>query len=252
MELFQHLKTIIKHPSILRPYKRIILLSHMRANTSLFGHLLGSNPEIEGYYELHMGYYSWKSFIRQKLIYFAEHSPKKTATYMFDKVLHNEHYVNPNIVSHDDIVIIMVREPIATIESIQKLFLRVDPNHENTKAEYARAYYIKRLEQLVNCAEKFKGKYYFLNADQLTQSPDSILSGLSKALKLKKPLNKKYQIFKKTGSIGAGDSSENMIKGEIQAKNISPVTYTDTDKVLGDIYQQSIHKLSALAKQVIN
>jgi len=33
----------------------------------LLSHIFGSNPEVEGYYELHMGYYSWKSLLRQKL-----------------------------------------------------------------------------------------------------------------------------------------------------------------------------------------
>jgi len=49
----------------------------MRANTSLFGHILGSSPEINGYYEMHISYYSWKSLIRQKLIYLENHQFKK-------------------------------------------------------------------------------------------------------------------------------------------------------------------------------
>jgi hypothetical protein len=252
MELFQHLKTILRHPSILRPYKRIILLSHMRANTSLLGHVLGSNPQIEGYYELHIGYYSWKSFIRQKLKYFSEHSPKKNATYMFDKVLHNEHYVNPDVFSSDDIVIIMVRDPISTIKSIQKLFLKVDPSHENTNPENARAYYISRLEQLINLAKKLQGQYYFLNADDLTQSPDSILDFLTKKLELKTPLSKKYNLFKNTGVKGTGDSSENMVKGEIQAKMLTPVNYADVDTELGQIYQKAIEQLSNLSLNTSN
>ncbi len=247
MELFQHLKTILRHPSILRPYKRITLLSHMRANTSLLGHVLGSNPQIEGYYELHIGYYSWKSFIRQKLKYFSEHSPKKDAVYLFDKVLHNEHSVNPSVFSSDDIVIIMVRDPIATIKSIQKLFLKVDPFHEYTNAENARTYYISRLEQLVTLAKELQGQYYFLNADDLTQSPDSILDYLTKILELKTPLSKKYKMFKNTGVKGTGDSSENMVKGEIQAKVITPINYSEVDVELGELYQEAIEKLSNLS-----
>jgi len=252
MELFQHLKTIIRHPSILRPYKHILLLSHMRANTSLFGHLLGSNPEIEGYYEMHIGYYSWKSFIRQKLKYFAEHTPKKNAVYMFDKVLHNEHHINTDILTNNDKIIIMVREPLATIKSIQKLFSKVDPTHEYNNEEYAKAYYIARLDELVKLAKALKGRYYFLNADDLIQSPDSVLKSLSQNLSLNKALTKTYKMFKNTGKKGAGDSSSNMVKGEIQAKEIKPVNYANVDAELGKLYHSAIYKLKDYAINVIN
>ncbi|MGV8991151.1 MAG: hypothetical protein ACOH1Q_07075 [Thiobacillus sp.] len=33
-------------------YARISLLSHMRALSSLAGHILGSHPQINGYYEM--------------------------------------------------------------------------------------------------------------------------------------------------------------------------------------------------------
>jgi hypothetical protein len=38
------------------PNARIFLLSHMRAYTSLAGYILGSHPQINGYYEMHLGY----------------------------------------------------------------------------------------------------------------------------------------------------------------------------------------------------
>ncbi|TCS68990.1 hypothetical protein EDC61_1225 [Sulfuritortus calidifontis] len=40
-----------------RPHARIFLLSHMRAFTSLAGHILGSHPQINGYYEMHISYW---------------------------------------------------------------------------------------------------------------------------------------------------------------------------------------------------
>jgi len=57
----------------------------MRANTSLFGHILGSSPEINGYYEMHISYYSWKSLIRQKLIYLENHQFKKFQIFILIK-----------------------------------------------------------------------------------------------------------------------------------------------------------------------
>lgn len=249
MAIIQHIKTFIANPKILRPYKRIVLLSHMRANTSLFGHILGSNPEIEGYFELHIGYYSWKSLIRQKLIYFTDHKAKPSARYIFDKVLHNEHDVNLNVFRKKDVVIIMVREPLATIESIQKLYAKVNPTHELNNHEKAKAYYMERLNGLVDLASQCKHGYYFINANDLTQSPDTTLKYLTDFLQLKKPLSKKYQLFKNTGKSKAGDSSENMTKGEIQAKEIAPVDYSSRDIELGEYYNKAV---SFLCKNAIN
>ncbi len=65
------LGALITNPPLVLQHRNIFLLSHMRANTSLFGHLMGSHPEVEGYYEMHIGYHSWRSLWRQKLLHFA-------------------------------------------------------------------------------------------------------------------------------------------------------------------------------------
>ena len=102
--MFTHFKTLIRHPTLLRRYEQIFLLSHMRANTSLLGHILGASPEIEGYYEMHIGYHSWRSRWRQKLLHFAQHKPKRRGRYMFDKVLHNDHAIAPMFLQSSKII----------------------------------------------------------------------------------------------------------------------------------------------------
>jgi len=47
------------------PYARVFLLSHMRAFTSLAGHILGSYPQINGYYEMHLSYEDAAALDRQ-------------------------------------------------------------------------------------------------------------------------------------------------------------------------------------------
>ncbi|MDN4504235.1 hypothetical protein QX776_17640 [Alteromonadaceae bacterium BrNp21-10] len=224
-ELLTHLKTILSRPSILKPYKRILLLSHMRANTSLFGHILGSNPEVEGYYELHIGYYSWKSFIRQKLLYFASHSPKPSAKFMFDKVLHNEHHVDANLFKHSDKLIFSLRHPASTIPSLMKLYDKVDPTHEYATVEGATAYYSERLNGLMALSSQLEGQYYFFEAEDLVERPDELLSSLSKWLNLKHPLSKEYKTFNKTGEKKSGDSSDNLKQGQIVKK-------VDSEKII--------------------
>jgi hypothetical protein len=49
----------------LSDYARIFLLSHMRAYTSLAGHILGSHPQINGYYEMHISYEDASALDRQ-------------------------------------------------------------------------------------------------------------------------------------------------------------------------------------------
>ena len=55
---------------------RIFLLSHMRAYTSLAGHILGSHPEINGYYEMHISYENPVALDRQLESYLADDARK--------------------------------------------------------------------------------------------------------------------------------------------------------------------------------
>jgi len=222
MHYFQYIETILKKPSILMPQNRILLLSHMRANTSLFGHLLGSNPQIDGYYELHINYKSRKNLLLQKLKYYQEHNKKKSSLYIFDKILHNHHFVNPELFSNSK-VIIMIREPMATIESIVKLYKNKNEQHALANIEGASEYYLQRLVKLREYSKEFKGNYFFLEAEQLLNNTDSTLSSLSNWLHLEKPLSKEYKILKKTGLEGAGDSSEKMASGMIMPRDINYV-----------------------------
>ena len=65
-------------------YSRIFLLSHMRAFTSLLGHILGSNPEINGYYEMHLSYED-ASALESQLAEYTKHDPlKRNSGYLFD------------------------------------------------------------------------------------------------------------------------------------------------------------------------
>ena len=152
---------LLKLAALSKRLQPIIMLSHMRANTSLFGHILGNNPEINGYYEMHIGYYSWKSLIRQKLKYLEEHQFKKGSKYIFDKVLHNEHAVNCGmLIEQNAKIIISLRSPEETIPSIIKLYQeKVDPKHEFARFSGAADYYKQRLATLNDYSEQLKGKF---------------------------------------------------------------------------------------------
>ena len=122
------LNALIDNPRLVVQHRNIFLLSHMRANTSLFGHLIGSHPEVEGYYEMHIDYYSWKSLWRQKLRHFSGHRAKPGARFMFDKVLHEGHHVAPEILRRETSrTIFMLREPGQSVKSLVALYRKRNP-----------------------------------------------------------------------------------------------------------------------------
>lgn len=253
MEFLKHLKTIVFKPSILMPHKRIFLLSHMRANTSLFGHILGSHPEVEGYYELHIGYYSWKSFIRQKLIYFAQHDKKSSANYIFDKVLHNEHYVEPKLLSNSNSVIIFsLREPIQTIKSIIALYQKNDPNHSFAQVDGASKYYIGRLKQLEKLSKQLECKVIYIDAQCLRDNTEDSLTFLTKEIGLKQPLTSEYETQNLTGTNGAGDRSDNLKLGKIKAGKTDYSSIELDESIKAELIEAYNKTRSALIKGSIS
>jgi len=190
------------------------MLSHMRANTSLLGHIFGSNPEVEGYYELHMGYYSWKSLVRQKLLYFSRHAPKNGARFMFDKILHDDHAINLSLFQHAKIIFAL-RAPERTIPSIISLYRRVEPEHEFATAEGATNYYVGRLASLQQLAQKNPVDFLYMDADALRSNPEQTLSTLTDFVGLRYPLREDYAVQPLTGAEKVGDSSDSIGQGKI-------------------------------------
>ncbi|MCG5528007.1 MULTISPECIES: hypothetical protein [Halorhodospira] len=205
-------------PALLRPYRRIFLLSHMRAYTSLFGHILGSHPDIEGYYELQMGYHSWRSLLRQKLHYFYYHghTPKHRAHYLLDKILHNDHRIDPSILARSrDTYIFCLRPPGETVPSIIDLYQRVSPEHQWATEEGAFAYYLDRLEGLKDLSRRLHGRYLFMDAECLTINTSEALSFLTETLYLTTPLEPEYLNGPMTAKPSRGDPSGRIGCGHI-------------------------------------
>jgi len=205
----------------LKKLEPIILLSHMRANTSLFGHILGSNPEINGYYEMHIGYYSWKSLIRQKLKFLENHNFKPKSHYIFDKVLHNDHFINTNLLNQKSKIIISLREPSETIPSIINLFKKSNPTHEFTTKNGAIDYYKQRIIQLEQYSESLKNNFIYLDANSIKDNTSEVFLFLENNLDLKYPLSREYEIQEMTGKAKSGDSSQELKQGKLIEQNKS-------------------------------
>lgn len=228
----------------------------MRANTSLFGHIMGSSTEISGYYEMHIGYYSWKSLIKQKIIFHSSHAEEKSTKYYFDKVLHSEHELNETILNNKKCkYIFMLRSPERTIKSICTLYRRVDPKHEFSNVEGASKYYINRINDIGKIFESIHNveNCYYVDAESLINEPDDTLNSLSEWLDLSMPLIPKYRQFKNTGVEKFGDSSEEITKGYISKSKDNYADINVPEAILNEcntVYQAVRNRLSQQLENV--
>lgn len=223
------------YAALLRPYGRIFLLSHMRAYTSLFGHILGSHPEIDGYYELHIGYHSWRSLYRQKLVYFGRdgHVPKAGARFLFDKVLHNDHPVDDSILARERLrFVLALRDPEQTIPSINQLYANVDPGHAFATEAGAFDYFEARLDGLSRAARALSGRYAYLDAESLRSRTAEALPFLASHIGLRTPLQEEYEVKPMTGQSGRGDSSPAIHAGRISREKKSPLGIGDQERLV--------------------
>jgi hypothetical protein len=239
MSYINTIKALIKRPYIFKPLKRILLVSHMRGNTSLFSHLLGSSNEIEGYYELHVSYRSYNDLMLQKLKYYTEHTVNTNATYFFDKVLHNHHDIKTTFVDNFKIII-MVREPYSTISSIMKLYRERDAAHVLASLNGASQYYEDRLKKLKMYAVDLDQKFFFLKAEDLIDDTDELLEDISEWLSLRNKLTSEYKINKKTGVKGAGDSSMKMKSGKVIPRDTSKEYNFTVDESILELYNETV------------
>lgn len=244
------LKQLVRRPNHLLSTRNIFLFSHMRASTSLFGHILGSHPDIEGYYEMHIGYYSWKSLWRQKLLYLENHSLKPTSRFFFDKLLHDYCVVAPDILARPNTrCIFMLRRPDKTIPSIVGLYRKNQPEHKFAQLEGAAAYYMARVDELARLARTMPHGFYYLDAEDLIEHSTESLQSLSDWLGLSQPLTPEYKMFSKTGERGAGDSSDRIKSGTIHKgqSDYSDIPLTSAMQAEAErIYQETRQLLTSL------
>ncbi len=212
------IKSLLNHPKLIVPSQHVFLISHMRANTTLLGHLLGSSEEISGYYEMHTGYYSWKSLLKQKIMFHEANSKEVPTKFYFDKILHSEHYMDESILNRGNCsFVFMLRSPERTIKSLCKLYRKVEPGHDFSNIEGAVDYYAKRLNDMNGIVNNIKdsSKITYLDAECLVDKTDEALVFLRKRIGLKNKLTPEYKKFELTGKKKYGDSSSKIDLGHI-------------------------------------
>lgn len=202
-------------------YARIFLLSHMRAFTSLAGHILGSHPQINGYYEMHLGYEDASALDRQLDVYRAGDALKPNSHYLFDKLLHNDFVLQPEQLELvDSKVLIALAEPEHTIKSIVHLFAqKAAPDLYASPVEAAH-YYIARVQALADFSQAAPQHYFYFDAELWQRAPAQLLRRLAGWLELDSPLSERYETFSHTGKAGKGDSSPRIHGGRIDTRRV--------------------------------
>ncbi len=210
-------KIVLQYRLKARKTNYIFLFSHMRGYTSLLSHILGSNPEIKGYSEMHQSYRSTFGLLRLRYFSKLTTNSLEVPRFLYDKLLHNKYQVSKKILNQRNVYpIIMIREPESTIKSI------INMGEKMTKVVgwYRKPnevvkYYEKRLLRLQTIAKRANGEALFIEGHQLIDFPKETLTTVSNYLQLNEPLSESYDTFSLTGSIGAGDPSDNIKTGKI-------------------------------------
>ena len=199
-------------------YSRIFLLSHMRAYTSLAGHILGSHPRINGYFEMHISYDDAAALDRQFEVYRQHESIKTDSHYLFDKLLHNRYRLDPDrLDAACTRLLVSLREPEPAIQSIVDLFARKGTGERYASPGEAASYYIARLEWIAGFCRSCRIPYHYYDAELFQLEPEHLLGKLTGWLQLDSPLRERYQRFSQTGVARKGDSSELIHSGRIEA-----------------------------------
>ena len=198
-------------------YSRIFLLSHMRAFTSLAGHILGSHPRINGYFEMHLSYEDAGALDRQLEVLLEHETLKEHSRYLFDKLLHNNYRLVPERLGAADIkILVSLLEPERAIKSIVDLFAKKSVDDLYASPIEAANYYVERVEALADFCRPVGRPYYYYDAELFQAEPATLLRKLTDWLELDTPLSERYQLFSQTGKAGMGDSSEYILSGKIE------------------------------------
>lgn len=186
-------------------YQRIFLLSHMRAYSSLTGHILGSHPQVNGYYEMHLSYVSAADLDEQVRRYVQSDSLKPGSRYLFDKLLHNDYALDPRILSGSgDRILMSLRTPESSLKSMLNLFQAKKTGDPYAEPVEATRYYIRRLKALAEFSRENPGRYCYFDAELIKTDSQRLLQALTRWCELDSALSGRYQAFSLTGKAGAG------------------------------------------------
>lgn len=182
----------------------------MRSRSSLVSHLIGSHPEVAGYFENHL-----KLRTSFELVSLSERvstltGQKLAGKWIFDKILHNSLVVSPRLLNRPNVrPIFLVRDPVETIASISSHL--ADKGYDDRRAV---RYYLKRVNEL-NRLISGCTHCLLLNSADIIGDTERTLRRFRNFLGVDLPFSETYSIGTLTGQRMFGDSSEAIQSGRI-------------------------------------
>lgn len=208
---------LMANPNILFGKKKYLFVcSHMRSRSSVLSHILGSNPRICGYKELHQPYIGPMSLLRMRLKLAIDLSPDFKNKYLLDKILNNYEISDAILVKAQPKILFLLREPEETIKSIinmgQRTGVKLYKNPEKVTS-----YYCKRLQSLEALSFKAGEGNLYIDSKDLVDDSKNTLEKIGNWLQLEEPLKTTYSTFRDTGVIAYGDPLEDIKSGVLKA-----------------------------------
>jgi hypothetical protein len=194
----------------------LFVVSHMRSHSSLLAHILGSNPGIAGYSELHMGYLGRIDLRRLQRVVEDTTGSSAAGRITLDKILHDQFEIARSVLERPDVrVIFLLRHPDETIGSVLRLGRTTPEIPWYSDPQAVAAYYCSRLATLERYSRFTAGRAAYFASERLLSDTDGSLSALTRWLGLDEPLSASYRTFRFTGVEGHGDPSASIRTGRV-------------------------------------
>lgn len=208
---------LIANPEILFCKKKyLFVVSHMRSRSSVLSHILGNNPEVIGYKELHQAYTGKKSLINMQIKLGKDLNPNFKNKYLLDKILNNYTISDAILKKVQPKMLFLLRDPEETIKSIINMGFKTGVAQYKDPIKVTE-YYCNRLSNLEQLSYKAGKGNLFIASKDLVENSEDTLNKISNWLHLESPLKTTYATFKDTGVIGFGDPLENIKSGVLKA-----------------------------------
>ncbi|MGB3515861.1 MAG: sulfotransferase [Elainellaceae cyanobacterium] len=203
-----------------KSYEYLWILGHMRSGSSMFTHILNTNPEISGYGETHVFYWNQQDLTHLMCdVKYALKQLDMSDRFIMDKILHDMHIKDESLLNHPRIsIIFLLRDPAETLSSMVKLWGETgDDGVQLYSVEDYTQYYCDRLRSIQRYAEimEHPKRAFFLTHAQLIHQTEAIFRALEQHLALKFPLSEQYEKTPVTGQRKVGDWSGNLESGTI-------------------------------------
>ena len=200
----------------------IMVLSHMRAGSSLLTRVLTAHPDVTGYGELHLAYKRPLDFAAARgKIAWVQKSARPTEQFWLDKVLHSWLLENEDwklLLDRKPKVVFLLREPRPTVQSLVGSFGMSETESID--------YYIARAEQLASFGMALTDQLesVMIRYADLTERTDLTLETLRDYLGLRTPLSANYGA---TSWARGADPSANLSTGVILRSDQKPIRHDD-------------------------